>query len=125
MSETNAIKVRVIRQDGAAALVEWRADEVLRRAIVPAAAAQGGHCAADVLEAGIPYGLPWERLLAPRVSPFLIAKELRQRGIWTFADLQRPGGMDAAQQALLAAYGLDLAALVTAARSASAGQDAR
>ena len=108
------VKVRVIRQRGQAALVEWVDSEGAHRATIPAGAIHKGHVAKDELEYGIPYGVPWEELIALIATPTTIAAELRRRGIWTKGDLfSQP---NVAVSAIQASYGFDLAALIKAAR---------
>jgi len=108
------VKVSVIRQRGQAALVEWVDSEGAHRATIPASAIHKGHASQDELEYGIPYGAPWEDLIALAATPDTIAAELRRRGIWTKEDLfSQP---NVAVGAIQAAYGFDLAALIKAAR---------
>jgi len=108
------IKIRVIRQRGQAALVEWVDNEGAHRATIPASAIHKGHAAKDELEYGIPYGAPWEELITLTATPATIAAELRRRGIWTKEDLLSQPKVAVA--AIQAAYGFDLAALIKAAR---------
>lgn len=108
------MKVRVLRCQGAAALVEWIEDDLLQRAVVPAEMVEDGQCDSDALAAGIPYGVPFEDLLQPAVTPRALAQALRRRGIWTTEDVYRkPNEVIAALQS---AYGLDLAAIQAAVR---------
>ena len=67
------------------------------------------------LAMAIPYGLPWEDIVALAATPEIIAHELRRRGIWTAEDLRDSGG--AAMGAIQSAYGLDLSMLRLAAKA--------
>jgi len=77
----------------AAALVEWMIRGDYKRVMVPRAelveTEQRGfyECSEEVLEAGLPYGVDWEKLIKCSATPLRIAKVLRRRGIWTVADL--------------------------------------
>jgi hypothetical protein len=102
--EQEAVPVRVVRTfapqvRGAkpAALVEWLLagpPQDYARGVVPTEAlfanpAQQVFCPRAVLEAAVPWGVPWERyiMLTPDVGA--IARALRQRGFWTREDVQR------------------------------------
>ncbi len=108
------MNVTLVRHSGAAALVEYADGEGrLRRVTIPAGEIVDGVVSEAELDRGIEYGLPWEELLALRVTPERVADELRRRGIWTAQDLRaRP---NEAAAALMAAYGVDVAALLKAA----------
>ena len=115
------MRVRVVQYDGQAALVEYRHNDVLERRIVPRDAVRGDEADLDQLDLGIEYGLPWQELWSPEVTPGAVANALRQRGIWTLADLRREPGKAIA--ALQATYRLDLAALLAAAEHAAQGRN--
>jgi len=87
----------------------------MRRVLIPRSALVGDNVDPVVLARGIEYGSPWEELLEIRVTPELIAAELRRRGIWTVDDLHRKPGE--ALAALQAAYGVDYQSLVQAAEA--------
>lgn len=80
------VAVRVVESKNKVALVEWLEGDEQRRAYVPATEVTPRGVTADVLEAGEPYGVRWEVLIAPG-TPQAIAKALRQQGIWTVSDL--------------------------------------
>ncbi len=113
-AKTRRVSVKVLQQRGQAALVEYLDPAgTLHRVTIPASEIHDNEVAGVTLAMGIEYGLPWEELLTLRVTPALVARELRRRGIWTQLDLRsRP---DIALAALQAAYGIDLAALRIAA----------
>lgn len=120
------MNVRVVQRQGDAAMVEWASGEDLRRAIVPAAeVSPAGDVAETVLEQGIPWGLSLETALMGgfrAVGPVAIIRALRQRGIWTAADVQKRSGE--VFGAIQAAYGVDLqSVLVLAARLVKEGKD--
>lgn len=85
--EKQAVKVNVIEVQKAAAVVEWKDKSGLKRAIVPAGEILDGKVNAEILEAGIEYGLPWERLISISVKPADYAEALRTAGIWTADDV--------------------------------------
>jgi len=68
---------------------------------------------AETLEAGIPYGLPWEEIVTLEATPEAFAAALRANGIWTKKDLE--GNVRAVMGVLQSVYGLDLAHLLRAA----------
>lgn len=84
------VAVRVMAAEGESALVEWQGKAGRFRAYVPAVEVQGDKCATEILEAGIPYGVSWERCIADLadLTPKRVAAELRRAGIWTLDDLR-------------------------------------
>ena len=104
------IIIDIIERKGQSALVEWPQGGDLRRAYVPASKIKDAKCDEDVLNAGLPFGVPWEELIdASGLTPGAIAMELRRRGIWTSADIERnPKGV---RRAVDAATGLTMGAL--------------
>lgn len=89
--------MKVIAQHGQSKLVEYEdAMGRLQRCYVPADVEP----TAEILDQGIPYGVPWERLVDP-ISAEQLADALRRAGIWTLADLRAHS-----QQALHAIWGV-------------------
>jgi hypothetical protein len=80
------VPVRQVARSGVNVLVEWADGDDLRRATIPARKVKDGQAEAATLEAGFPYGAPWEEA-GFTVSPADVARELRRRGVWTEADL--------------------------------------
>lgn len=116
--------VRIIRRQGAAALVEWytapEGKPVYHRAVVPADSVivEGKQVRHPDPDLGIPYGVEWEPLLVgngvPAATAAVIANELRRMGVWTLADLEAdPNG---ARTAFAVGYGMDVQRLRQAAR---------
>lgn len=106
------VAVKVVAQKDQSALVEWAAGDDVRRAYVPAGKIEGGRCDLETLEAGIPYGAPWEDLVdLSGLTPQAVARQLRRHGIWTRADIER--NMQGAQRAINRATGLTPARLHT------------
>lgn len=107
------MRVTVVGKRGQAVLVEFQQGG-LRRVYVPRDAVMDEEVDDGALEAGIPYGVPWEEFVqVVGVTPDDLADALRRRGIWTAEDLQKRH--DAALGALMALTGLTLAALRKAA----------
>jgi len=106
------IPVRVIYNHGKTSLVEWEANG-LHRAFIPVDQAQEGKVDAEVLETGMPYGLPWEKYIKPTtVTPEQLANALRVAGIWTKEDLwNNPQSVMGAIQGVV---GIHLGSLVEA-----------
>ena len=80
--EPERLPVTVIKTKGKSALVE----HALERRFVPKGSVEGGSILSTDWEAGIPYGIPWEKL--PSLPPTELAIQLRKRGIWTAEDLR-------------------------------------
>ncbi len=109
------IEVRVVAQEGESALVEWAEEGDLRRAYVPVGKIEGGRCSMDDLNAGIPYGVPWEDLIdVSGLTREAVGREMRRKGFWTSADINE--NMRTVQRAINAATGLTAASLYTLAR---------
>lgn len=115
------MQVKVLGKEGVSALVEWEENGDLQRVYIPVTAIKSGNTVhKSTLEAGIPYGLDWvEAIGEMRATPAEIARRLHAAGIWTAQDLFKNG--NAALGAVQAAYGLDLAALMTAAQKHQRG----
>jgi len=103
------VPVTVVRVTGESALVEYAERGEPRRATIPASLVQDGKAEDETLEAGVPYGVPWERLETAKVTPASIARALRNAGVWTCDDLRTK--QMAAVGALQAAYGVDVGKL--------------
>ena len=104
------IAVKIVEEKGKSALVEWQAEGDLCRAYVPVSKTEGGKCDEDTLGIAIPYGVPWEDLIGP-VTTETVGKELRRRGIWTSADIEK--NMQGVRRAISEATGLTPASLHT------------
>lgn len=99
--------VKIIKQRGQSALVEYLYGDHLRRVNIPTSSIKAGQVEEGILEMGIPYGLEWSNLLSLQATPELFQENLRQAGIWTKDDaLKNPQLVVAAIQAT---YQIDLA----------------
>lgn len=83
------VKVKLVKAEGAAAIVEYRDNGAVKRAIVPNAEVIGGQISKEALDLGIPYGgielsdyLPEQMVINVNDLQNL----LRERGIWDFED---------------------------------------
>lgn len=84
----NTISIKIIQSGGQSSLVEWYdPDRGMLRAYVPTPELSNGKCSRDVLDAGIPYGIPWSEIVSVFLSPETIQRELRRIGIWDEDDL--------------------------------------
>lgn len=85
------IPVKVIWWQQHTALVEYvihlKDGTDLRRVLVPREVIHDDVAEKQDLEAGVPYGLPWEEIVSIRVTPELLAIEFRRLGLWTMEDL--------------------------------------
>lgn len=79
--------VDIVRMSGASALVEVK--NPLRRVTIPRDVIKEDGVPEEILDAGIPYGVEWEEVLAEGVTPSQIATSLRKAGIWTEEDLRK------------------------------------
>lgn len=104
------MKVRIVKRDGQAALVEWESTTGYRRAIVPADSVIEDDCPDEMLAAGIRVGVEWERYIHLQATPEKLANELRKRGIWKMEDLR--ANLIYARAAVIGAYEFDVAALL-------------
>lgn len=82
------IPVTVIAKTGKGAVVQWLEKNDLKRVTIPRNKLEGDKVDAEILKAGVPYGLPWEELLLPEVTAKDLAKELRRHNVWTATDAQ-------------------------------------
>jgi len=90
MDEEAKIAVKIVEQHGKSVLVQWKEDAGLRRVYVPVKKIVDDTCDAETLERGIPHGIRWEELIdVGDITPEAIARELRQHGLWTLADLRQ------------------------------------
>lgn len=83
------MKVKLVRAEGAAAIVEYHGDNGIERAIVPNAEVRAGHISQKALDLGIPYGgvelsdyLPEQMTINVNDLQNL----LRERGMWDYED---------------------------------------
>jgi hypothetical protein len=113
------VEVYVVSQKGGSALVQWGPPEDRHRGYIPAEEVEGGKVAKAVLDAAIPYGLPWEELVdLSDLTPEKFACELRRAGVWTLEDLAARATH--AKHALSAATAVTLSALRKAAQELEA-----
>jgi hypothetical protein len=109
------IPVRIIRENGPTALVEWSVfmadgQPDWRRAYVPKEVIHDLRVEASELDAGTAYGVRWEEFVTVTATPQQIGMELRRRGIWTEREFETR--IMEAQSAFWAAYGADLGTML-------------
>lgn len=106
--------VKTIGQNDQTILIEWRDQDGFHRAYLPAHEVEADMCASP--EMGIPYGVPWSELLQPTVTPEALEQALYAHGLWTAQDVlaAKPAQLLGVLQGL---YGLDVSALIEAART--------
>ena len=112
LKRTKRIPVRVIHTEGESALVEWN-DDGLHRAFVPVEEVSEGQCSANVLKAGVPYGVDWEKYIQINVTVAEISHALHRAGFWIPKDIEQR--VIRAQQAINQAVGISAAGLRRAA----------
>lgn len=98
-------------------LVEYRRDGRLMRSWVTASMIdhqQGKKAIVYEPWRGVPFSrVEWERVLPPlQATTAQLAEEFKKRGIWTVEDLR--ASSEAIQGALVAVYGVDVSAILTA-----------
>ena len=81
-------EVTVLEEKGQSALVEKKG----RRAYVPKAEVQDGKVEDVVLDAGIPHGLPFEKMVNVQIDNAALVKALRDMGVYTKDDFMRNFG---------------------------------
>lgn len=110
-------QVQIILRKSGLILVEWtNTDGNLKRSWLPPNMVEesGPKPESDRPERGIPYGVDFSRMISLSATSQDWNNALKKRGIWTIADLRaRPQD---AIGALQDAYGIDLAALLNAAK---------
>lgn len=104
------MEVKLVQRDGHSALVEWFDGEDVRRGIVPVKALKGDSIEREELERAIPYGEPWEELVEFKITAEDLARNLRNRGIWTREDLRKNPNLVLA--CLMATYEVDYQTLL-------------
>jgi hypothetical protein len=78
--------VTIITSKGDSLLVEYMLDGVLYRKYVPTHKLEGNFISDEVLEAGIPYGYPWEEMdIKFDMQEFAV--QMHNADLWTAADL--------------------------------------
>lgn len=102
------VEVRLISADAKTALVEFDAENPTRR-MIPSSELQDDKVSSEVLDMGIEYGIPWEKLLKFSITPRDFARELHRQGIWTAEDVMKNSG--AVHGALQAVYGIELSTI--------------
>jgi len=108
ISGLNLKSVNIIKKQGEAVLVEWNNAGKPERVTIPANEVTDGLCTSFVLEAGIPFGLPWEEILGniSNDADFVkaLANNLRTEGVWTAEDVTPQRILAALQNT----YGVDV-----------------
>lgn len=114
--DTRTHKVQILQGSNDLVLVQWEdAAGILQRSWVAQNRLQnitGRNAEVENPSSGIPYGVEFWRLAKLNASPKVLDRELKNRGIWTAADVRaRPNEVIGA---LIATYGVDLSALLLA-----------
>lgn len=114
--DTRTHKVQILQGQNDLVLVQWEdKDRILQRTWVEQDKllnVTGRQAEVDDPSYGIPYGVEFWRLVKLKASPKDLDRELKNRGIWTAADVRtRPNEVIGA---LIATYGVDLTALLQA-----------
>jgi len=84
------VRVMVVRQRGESALVQWTSAGLISRCYIPVEEIGAGEkVGQDVLEAGIPFGLPFHELMDDiHITSVEVCNALRQRAFWTMQDIE-------------------------------------
>jgi len=117
------VQTKIIKRSQQSTLIEWiDKDNMYRRGFLPSDKVddEGFVSSATQLSYAIPYGDDWESLIAIKATPASVANELRKSGIWTIHDLL--ANHRQARGAIHAAFALDYAALLRAARDSGKEQ---
>lgn len=96
VKEVELQMVRVVSQEGKAALVEWVVEGNLHRVILPQATFVTGEdgtalISTKALDKGVPYGLPWAKVVkeVPTFTPQMLENALHRADIWTEEDFNK------------------------------------
>ncbi len=76
-------QVKVVHEEGEAALVQWAERGKLKRGIVPAASVKDAEVAASELAACLPYGDDFTKIKGITAE---VVAALKNHGVWTRAD---------------------------------------
>lgn len=108
--------VQIIRRKNDFVLVQWEVGERMYRAwVLPNMVDESGLSpVVNRPERGIPYGVDFSQLVVLQASAQILDTELKRRGIWTLNDLRT--NAQTVLGALQTTYGIDLAALLQAAK---------
>jgi hypothetical protein len=107
------VTARTVAEIGVSFLIEYVRNGEVFRVIMPKPY-DGDAVELFDLELGIPYGLDWAAILKPaNPTPADLARSLKNAGIFTASDAMTNPNM--VISAILAVYGIDLAAVLTAA----------
>ena len=87
-------------------LVEWRDENGPHKVILPVES--------NDVDLGIPYGVPFELINFPIITPARVARTLREHGIWTAEDVR--GNVKTARAAVTALTNEIFTALLLAVR---------
>lgn len=111
------MKVKVIKTEGHAALIEFIENGMPQRVTVPIAALDGNEISNETALMGIDHGVQWAEVMPiPQITPNQLQAALRNSGIWTKADfLSNPNVIIGVLKTL---YGLEYATLATAVKTA-------
>ena len=109
------IKVRVIQIINGAktSLIEWVSGDKVYRGYIPSNKIKDDSVDEHTLKSATPYGVPWENVKLQEVTSDIIARNLRNAGIWTAEDLRK--NQKVALGAVQAAYLITLGSLNQAA----------
>ncbi len=113
--------VKTIRSDAGLRLVQWRTgDDQLRRSwVTPDMIVQDSPTGRGVLvdrpERGLPFGDDLQRVVTFNANAEAFVDDLHRRGVWTYEDVATR--VDDVRAGLHAIYGVDLAAIVGAAKA--------
>ena len=76
------IPVRLVEQTGKSALVEWSVKGSLKRGSIPVDKV-AEKVDQDVLDAAVPYGVPWSAMLIKQFTGEDLEKAMHDADIWT------------------------------------------
>ena len=107
--KTKKLAIRLVQKAGEAGLVEWVDGADWKRAYIPLDEV-AVKVDETVLDAGIPYGLEWNKIKPKQLDPLDLQNQLRKAGIWTAEDLAH--NPQAASLALLEFAGANLTAII-------------
>lgn len=108
------IDVKVIKERGQSALVEYIEYNKTKRVTVAARDVVDDQVSEEAIELGIPYGVEWSKFVALQATPDDLEKNLRQVGIWTAEDALQ--NADKLLNALMKTYQIDLGTMIRIAK---------
>ena len=108
------IDVKVIKERGQSALVEYIENRKTKRVTVATNDVVDNQVSKEAIELGVPYGVEWSNLVTLQANSGELEKNLRKVGIWTAEDALKDANK--VLNALMKTYQIDLGMIMRIAK---------